>query len=120
MNSARASLGRRSEAVARLYLEKRGWRTQARNYRTPWGEIDLVMWDGAVLVLVEVRGRRSTAFGTPEESLTGLKRQHLLQAAQQAVQDLGFTGDWRIDLVTVRWQKGKAPTVAHYPGILDG
>ncbi|GBD11321.1 hypothetical protein HRbin23_00979 [bacterium HR23] len=120
MTGARASLGRRSEAVARAYLEGQGWRTCATNYRTPWGEIDLVMWDGPALVLVEVRSRRSTAFGTPEESLGRRKRQHLLMAAQQVVQDMGFAGDWRIDLVAVHWKRGEPPRIAHYRGALEG
>lgn len=120
MGNPRASLGRRSEVMARSFLEGMGWRTQATNYRTPWGEIDLVMWDGLALVLVEVRGRRSATFGSPEESLTQRKRLHLLQAAQQVVQDMGFPGEWRVDLVTVRWEKGRPPFVAHYPNVLEG
>lgn len=78
------------------------------------------MWDGPVLVLVEVRGRRTATFGSPEESLGRRKRIHLLQAAQQVVQDLGFAGDWRVDLVTVRWKKGDPPCIAHYASVLEG
>jgi putative endonuclease len=118
MKTPRETLGRRSEAIARAFLEGLGWRTHAVNYRTPWGEIDLVMWDGPTLVLLEVRGWRSTGFGPPEASLGPRKRRHLLQAAQRVVQDLGFTGDWRIDLVTVRWEGNGPPAIFHLPHIL--
>ncbi|MCS7206628.1 MAG: YraN family protein [Dehalococcoidia bacterium] len=120
MKPPRLALGQRSEHLARRFLEAQGWSTYARNYRTPWGEIDLVMWDGAVLVLVEVRARRSRAFGSPEESLTHRKRMHLLRSAQQVVHDLGFSGDWRVDLVTVSWEKGTPPILTHFPAILEG
>ena len=40
----------------------------ARNYRTRYGEIDLVMRDGATLVFVEVKYRPTSAYGSPLEA----------------------------------------------------
>ena len=55
--------GREAEAHARRFLEARGLKTLATNYRTRWGEIDLVMEQAGTLVFVEVRTRVNNSFG---------------------------------------------------------
>ncbi|GAB4358033.1 MAG: hypothetical protein Kow0073_16320 [Immundisolibacter sp.] len=55
----------------------------ARNYRAAGGEIDLIARHGAQLVFVEVRSRRSGAFGSAAETVTVAKRRRILSAAQQ-------------------------------------
>ncbi len=73
--SRRASVeqvvGRRGEDLAHRFLEKRGLRIVARNYRPPsgGGEIDLIGWDGETLVLVEVKCRTSDEAGAPERNV---------------------------------------------------
>ena len=70
------------------------------NYRCRWGEVDLVARDGPEWVFVEVRTRRSGAYGGPEESLTEAKKQHLALAAQHYLQEMGDVtaeAHWRID-----------------------
>lgn len=103
MPTARTRLGDAGEAAARRFLEAKGYQILAVKARCPWGEVDLVAQDGAELVFVEVRTRRSTAFGAPEESLTPAKVKHLVAACQHYLQ-LHATPDvpWRIDLVSVR------------------
>jgi len=71
--------GHAAEACACVYLEDRGLALVARNYRSAFGEIDLVMRDGAVLVFVEVRQRRSERYGTPAETV-GTRKQARLRA----------------------------------------
>lgn len=78
--------GGKAEALARRYLEQQGMRTLERNFRSRFGEIDLVMRDGDALVFVEVRYRRSTAFGGPLASVDKRKQQRLHAAAQLFVQ----------------------------------
>jgi putative endonuclease len=74
--------GRESEAKAARLLRRAGYRIVARNYRTPFGEIDLVAYDGDVLAFVEVKARRSERFGAPHASVTADKRRRLTRAAQ--------------------------------------
>ena len=78
MTDSRQETGRRGEAYARRMMEERGYRILATNYRSPHGEIDIVAADGRGIVFVEVRARRSRAYGPPEESLTPAKRRHLV------------------------------------------
>src|SRR6187200_885530 len=56
----RRALGERGERLALAHLERLGFALVARNHRTRWGEIDLIVFDGTTLVFVEVRraGRR--------------------------------------------------------------
>jgi putative endonuclease len=73
----RAALGGAGEAAAEAYLTGRGLRLVERDVRIGRGQIDLVMLDGDVLVVVEVKARRGRAFGLPEEAVHGLKQAQL-------------------------------------------
>ncbi|HCO43079.1 MAG TPA: YraN family protein [Gammaproteobacteria bacterium] len=75
--------GRDAEALAAAHLTKQGLAIVARNYRAAGGEIDLIARHGAELVFVEVRSRRSGAFGSAAESVTAAKRRRILKAAEQ-------------------------------------
>jgi putative endonuclease len=78
----RKEAGRAAEDAALRYLERRGLTLIVRNYRCSGGEIDLVMLDGATLVLVEVRYRASARFGGAAASITWRKQQRIARAAQ--------------------------------------
>ena len=72
------------------------------NYRSKYGEIDLVAREGECLVFVEVKSRRTGAFGRPEESVTEGKQQKLVQAAMEYMQLKGLEDcEWRIDVVGI-------------------
>lgn len=71
-----------AEEAALRYLLGKGYRLLGRNRRTPFGEVDLFMENDGVYILVEVKQRRTGAFGTPLEALTPRKVAHLLQSAR--------------------------------------
>lgn len=112
----RQSLGRWGESVAADYLARKGYRLLARNARTAYGEIDLVMQDGDQVVFVEVKTRRSTSFGMPEAALTAQKRAHLLASAQAYLLDHPDIGDnWRVDVVAIyQAARDHTPEIAHF------
>jgi putative endonuclease len=102
MTRARLSLGRRGEQLAEQKLAASGYDIVTHNYRCAAGEIDLVARRAGTLAFVEVRTRRGEKFGTPEESITSRKRQHLIAAAQSYLQENNLTDlAWRIDVVAV-------------------
>lgn len=74
--------GRRYEALALAHLESCGLRLLERNFRCKGGEIDLVMQDGDVLVLVEVRMRGRADFGGAAASVDARKQGRLITAAR--------------------------------------
>ncbi len=74
--------GAASEDAALEYLLAHGLRLRARNYRCRLGEIDLILEHGDTLVFVEVRHRRSLAYGGAAESIDTRKRKRLLATAR--------------------------------------
>ncbi len=100
--SHRTTLGRRGEDIAVEFLCERGYQIVARNWRCREGELDVIARDEDTLVVVEVRTRRGTRFGSPEESITPAKQEHLIAAAQSYLQEAGFEeADWRIDVIAI-------------------
>ncbi len=73
--------GRLAEAVAAEFLAGRGYRLVAANYRCRAGEVDLIAWDGPVLVFVEVKARRQGQAGAPVEAIDERKLRRLRAAA---------------------------------------
>lgn len=78
----RATRGRQAETAARVHLLQAGLREVAANANYRGGELDLVMRDGDCLVFIEVRYRRSSAFGGGAASVDAAKRRRLVLAAQ--------------------------------------
>lgn len=74
--------GAAAEDLALSHLEAQGLALVARNLRVPGGELDLVMRDGPQLVIVEVRKRSSSAFGSAFESVDARKQQRLIHATR--------------------------------------
>jgi putative endonuclease len=98
----RKELGRRGEEAAGAYLERVGFGILERNWRTRAGEVDIVAQDGATLVLVEVKTRRSFVAGTPEESVSPTKQKRLGRLASAYLQKLDEEpGSVRFDVVTI-------------------
>lgn len=78
---SRQELGRAGEDAAVEALRGRGYRIVARNVRMRGGELDVVAEDAGTLVFVEVKARRSAAFGTPAEAVGPRKRRTLCHLA---------------------------------------
>ena len=68
-------LGKRGEKLVEEYLKKQGCKILKRNYRTPFGEADLIVQDGEEVAFVEVKTRTTDAYGRPAEAV-GRDKQH--------------------------------------------
>jgi putative endonuclease len=75
------SRGEKAETLAAAFLEREGLRIIERNYRSRFGEIDLIARDGDALVFIEVRERKSAAFGGAAASITAAKQKKLTRTA---------------------------------------
>lgn len=117
----RRGLGRRGEELAARQLAAKGYEIVARNWRCKTGELDLVARDGECLVLVEVRTRRGRAMGSPEGSITATKQARLIALSEAYVQENGWDGDWRIDVVAIEMDgRGRLLRVDHYENAITG
>lgn len=91
--------GAQAEQHAARYLQQQGLKPIAQNYRSRFGEIDLIMQDGATLVFVEVRLRRSANFGGAAASIDARKQQRIIRTAQQYLAGLAHIPPCRFDAV---------------------
>lgn len=94
--------GAAAEELAAVFLEGQGLRIVERNYRCRFGEIDLVARSGAVLVFIEVRARKSEAFGGAAGSITTAKRRRLVAAARHYLAKHRVSRACRFDVVLFR------------------
>lgn len=83
-------LGRWGEHQALGFLLKNGFDIVARNYRTYYGEIDLVAYEGTVLVFIEVKTRTSAEVASPEQAVGDDKQRQLRNLARQFVRRYGL------------------------------
>ena len=102
MSSNRKETGAIGEKLAADLLKKRGYKIIQRNFRCREGEIDIIAQKDECIVFVEVRTKKNTAFGTPEESVTLSKREKLIALANTYIQAYDKPPQsWRIDVVAV-------------------
>lgn len=95
------SKGHRGEAIAAAFLESRGYRILARNYRTPFGEADLIALDGRTLVIVEVKRRDGRRFGTALAAVDYSKRATLRAVGEDFAQIVAPGARIRFDIVAI-------------------
>jgi putative endonuclease len=91
--------GAQAERQAAQYLRQQGLQPVAQNYRSRFGEIDLIMRDGATLVFVEVRLRRNGDFGGAAASIDAHKQRRIVRTAQQYLAGLAHVPPCRFDAV---------------------
>lgn len=104
-NDARA----RGEAIERLaadWLGERGLQLVACNQHAKGGEIDLIMYEGNVLVFIEVKHRADTRHGHPLETVTITKQRRLIRAARFYLQRNRLSCPCRFDVLAVT---GRSP-----------
>lgn len=112
-------LGDWGEIIALDFLLGKGLSLISKNYRTPDGEIDLVMQQHQSLVFVEVKTRRCADAGFPEEAVTDEKLEHLAAAADWFLASKPqFEKDWRLDVIAVLGEPGnKTPQIEWFENV---
>ena len=95
-------LGRWGEALATDFLRKKGWEILDAGWRCRFGELDLVAREGDCLCFVEVKLRKSAAFGQPGEFVDRRKQERLRAAAQMYLSENPTALQPRFDVVEIR------------------
>lgn len=115
-NLSPKQFGALGERYAAVWLEKKGWTTLSHNWRTRYGELDLVMLnDEHTVVFVEVKSRRTIQYGCPQEAVTPAKQQNLRKAACDWLLDCRNRISHkavRFDVITIVLRVGR-PLVHH-------
>jgi putative endonuclease len=102
MKDPRRQLGDHGEDLAAAALKKQGYKILERNYVTPLGEIDLIARQGKTVVVVEVKTRKSSRFGSPQEAVSATKQQRLRRLADYYLKAKRLAGvQVRFDVVAI-------------------
>ncbi len=78
---SKQSTGAIGEKLASKFLKKQGYKIVEKNFRTSLGEIDIIALDRGTITFVEVKTRKSTTFGYPQEAVSSKKQKKISQVA---------------------------------------
>lgn len=109
--------GERAETLAADFLHGKGLRIVARNYRSRYGEIDLIAREGTTVVFVEVRSRSSETYGGAAASITAAKREKLLKTARHYLAGVSPLPPCRFDAVLL---SGEPPRIEWVRNAIEG
>lgn len=105
-------LGKRGEAIARKFLEKKGFTIVETNWRHEKDEIDIIAKEKDELVIVEVKTRSTDFFGEPEESVGPQKEAFLIRATEAYLENNELDIDTRFDIISIILNK-KEQKITH-------
>ena len=105
-------LGKKGEKLVADYLKRQGCKILAKNYKTPFGEADLIVSDGDEIAFVEVKTRTDVKYGTPAEAVGKDKQRRYRQIAQAYGLKTGQEPNARFDVAEV-YADGKIEYIKH-------
>ncbi len=100
--------GKLGEDIAGTYLEKHNFKILDRNYRKPWGEIDIIASEKKLLskelVFFEVKTQKNYSEWEPEENVTRHKRRQLSRIIMTYLKEhrISENQNWRIDILSIK------------------
>ena len=107
-------LGKQGEDAAVEFLQARGHRILARNYRFGRAEIDIVSTENNMVIFTEVKTRSTEYFGYPEEAVDKKKRTAMRKAAEEFMYQNKSDSPVRFDIISVLNQNNKLE-IFHIP-----
>jgi putative endonuclease len=123
-NNYNRSLGKWGEQIAADYLLENGYTIVARNWKSTYGEVDLIALNQDTLTFVEVKTRSGRNFGWPEEAVTPLKQEHLMNCAQSYLDEIKADAnqEWQIDVIAILAadKGGSRYEIKHYENAVAG
>ncbi len=110
------TLGKDGEQLAAEYLRAHGYRIEAERWKMHHLELDLVAIDIASgeIVFVEVKTRKTSAFGTPEQAVDYKKMMHIVRAADAYIKQFRVDREWRFDIISIVDDGEHRPKITHY------
>jgi putative endonuclease len=99
--STNISKGRKGEERAIQFMEEKGYKMIAQNYRFKRAEIDLIFQKENLIVFTEVKLRSKVFFGMPEEAVDEKKAERIIDAADNYIYETDWKGDIRFDIIAI-------------------
>ena len=113
----RKETGNRGEGLAADYLTGLGYRIVRRNYRFRRTEVDLIAWDGDILVFIEVKTRTTTPYGPPGTFYTPAQQRRTSRAAAAYMEEIDYDWEIRFDLVAILYRAPADYDLTHFPDV---
>ena len=108
--------GKKGEEIAAKYLKKSGYKILEKNFRKPYGEIDIIAQKGENIAFVEVKTRKSDLYGTPAEFVTAKKQERIKKAAYIYIQENNLDAEFTFDIIEVYLNGEKQEKINHLIG----
>jgi len=100
-------LGKKGEDLAVALCREKGLAIIELNFRTPFGEIDIIAKDGNIFVFIEVKARTGDAYGAPFEAVTRRKREKIAKVAMSYMKRFKKEVPARFDVISISLKSGK-------------
>ena len=106
-------LGRRGEALAKTYLEGKGYEILDENWTHGKLEVDLIAYKDKMMIFAEVKTRTGSGFGQPEDFVDNRKQRLLADAADEYIYLMNHQGEVRFDIISVLFDRNNNYTLNH-------
>lgn len=106
MISPMKDLGKKGEDLAVALCRQKGFIVLQQNFRTPFGEIDIIARDGNIVVFIEVKARTGHTFGAPFEAVTRRKREKITKVAMSYLKRFRKEVPARFDVISISMKSG--------------
>ena len=111
--SKQQEVGNQGEKLAAEYLEHKGYRILALNWRFKRAEVDIIARTREVVVFVEVKTRTYNLYGPPDLAVNHKKEGLLTSAAHAWIEEHKYEGEIRFDVISILVEKNKMPEIKH-------
>ena len=111
--AAHNELGKWGEDLAADYLQRKGYTIIERDWKSGRRDLDIVAKNGNVIVFVEVKTRRNSLYGQPEEAVDYRKLQSLQQAINHYIKFRHIRQEVRFDIISIVGTIGTEPDIQH-------
>ena len=111
--AAHNELGKWGEDLAADYLQRKGYTIIERDWKSGRRDLDIVAKNGNVIVFVEVKTRRNSLYGQPEEAVDYRKLQSLQQAINHYIKFRHIRQEVRFDIISSVGTIGTEPDIQH-------
>lgn len=115
--SNKIETGNQGETLAARYLKEKGYEILARNYRHGKAEIDLIVQKDNWVLFVEVKTRKSSDYGHPEDFVMTQQAGRIFDAAEEWIFSTNWQGHIRFDVVSVK--PGETPEIEHFEDAIN-
>ncbi|MBI5634082.1 MAG: YraN family protein [Nitrospirae bacterium] len=99
-------VGKKGEDLAVALCRERGFTIIEQNFRTPFGEIDIIAKDGNIFVFIEVKARTGDTYGAPFEAVTRRKRDKISKVAMSYLKRFRKEVPARFDVISISMKSG--------------